>query len=1781
MSGIRWSSRAGWCMLILVAGLVGMFCPVLVAQNDPAAPEPFAAPAVSGGRLSANVRYIPFTDLEETWQANPRGMLIPRAEFERLKRDKEAFLARTPASPQPRLDADFVQGRSTFTGTISEKVGRFEAEFVFEMPNDRWALFPLPGGDIGLEQVTLDGRPVGVTVNRFSGIQDPEAPKGNVEILQQKRKAPAAAVRRSALVSGRRGASNDFLLAVRGVGRHTVKVVLVCPQVDDPERNELTFRIPRMPMNTFAVTLDTPGQFGEVDRSEGTRCRDDDGHTVVEGVLGPTDRFTVRWAPRSGAGVIEPPADRQPEETAPDSATGTPPEPDAVPAAPPEPPRVYADSATLLSVGEGFIRSEAQIRLRIARSGIDGISLLLPSGTELLDLQSPNLESHRIEALATATRVVCVFSAQVRQSCELSMVCDTKMAETSQAVGLPVHRLEGVERDAGFIGVEARTSIEIRKGAETSSDLQVSGVDVTDLPPDLTRRAIRPILLSYRYFTPPFDPAVTVQVIRHSEVDTLTAAIDHLRATTFLGLNRQALTSLDLEVKNNGRQYLETWLASGAEILSAELNGAPVKPSSRGDSSYLIPLGGGSARRSAASSFRVRLTYRAPIPEFGWKRNLQVPLPKLDVRTSRLEWTVYAPEWNALLLLPSGVERVYQKAVFHPFAVLAELCEALAHPFLLLLILILWLAKRLWNWVTQPAPGQDQPGFAWGRALGSLAVVGVLVVLIASMTTSMGTHRAARMFETVGTSLPTPSVYAPPQEQEIAMDEEALSDGIRQDVRRESSVMSLKSKADDMNMPAAQSLSPSGGAAAPSSSAPPPPKQRMKAGRDRGALPVDPIIPRTGNSIFVTRNDIAALETPSLRVFVLWEPVRFALTLALALAGFFVFLVVRALARRGRGFLTWLVALGYSAALLALEERFPGLQDPGLLAIAACFGVVVLWRVWAYLRVLGGGKTVVAVLLLLAVPAAGTAATGLPPGEKDPRVEQTIDVFIPYSQLGERLATDSPLVFLKYEDYRYLHDLGLPEPDPTLWLPPVGVTYVSCSLTGMVHDDVVILRLRMEADLLGKGFKSIPFPTSQVGIQSLTLDGSPAVLAPLPPFAGAPAGPWAQGAAQQQRQVDIAQTAQMNMAPQALNDPANTWNDAAPGHAIITDREGRVVIEADLVKDLLGRGQAVRAKEGFTLGLPPFGAGKLDLVLDRPRQFVEIEPAAQVTTLDQATGTRVAAVLQPASLLRVEWRDRVKAPSVPAVPETVVATQPPVVQEAKVFIDHAVLFGITEGVITIRDLVTLTIEQNSVGEFAFLVPPGAEVMDVAGPDVASWSAVSAGAKGQELKVALHARRRDQVSLAIEMERATPAINGEFPLDIPWMQSAGAHARLERQKGYFGVEVGEGIEARILDQQPATMVDPGELPGAVRDQAQGFLAFAFKFLARVTPRIGLTKHQEVTVSTAQIDGAIARSLVSRDGKVLTQLELVVRNNNNQFLILDKLPPTTRVLSVVLNGEPVKPGLGEAGEVFIPLIRSPQVNKVLQPFGVVIYFESRVPLMARRGKVELFLPAMSLDASELTWIVSMPDGTTIQEASPDFQLGAGGITSLPGLVRGEGQSRQMLSNAMTQSVMKKTAAEAGAGERSMGGVLPVVPTIPATGNQIVVNKKLVSTSGPTHLRLLYVREWVFSEILLLLSFVVAGFLAWALTDVWRNSWKGLSAGFLMTVLLGVTVFLLEEFFGAFSGIPAQARQAYISGLQAGALFFLLWILLIPEPPATASSPSSSGTTSGSPAVPSKPV
>ncbi|HEY9071797.1 MAG TPA: hypothetical protein VIV61_16175, partial [Candidatus Ozemobacteraceae bacterium] len=275
-------------LAVLVMAMSGVTAALAEAQI-PSLPGIASGPT---GQVSERVRYIPYDDTKQLFEQNPRFLLLPRNTYEELRNAKEAFLARHPASPLPRLDIDFVFGGAEYRVVVRNRVAHVEGRIWFEMPNPRWATLPLPGGDLGFEWVTLDGKPAGIAPAPFAGIQDEAAPRGQVELLQKRFNAvrsPRLAVP-AGPSSRRQPQNNDFLLAVQGPGSHELRFSLFCPQIDDVERNEITFRIPRVPTNDVRVTVDSPDQFGEIDRSEGLEQGSSTDGTWFSGILGPTDR---------------------------------------------------------------------------------------------------------------------------------------------------------------------------------------------------------------------------------------------------------------------------------------------------------------------------------------------------------------------------------------------------------------------------------------------------------------------------------------------------------------------------------------------------------------------------------------------------------------------------------------------------------------------------------------------------------------------------------------------------------------------------------------------------------------------------------------------------------------------------------------------------------------------------------------------------------------------------------------------------------------------------------------------------------------------------------------------------------------------------------------------------------------------------------------------------------------------------------------------------------------------------------------------------------------------------------------------------------------------------------------------------------------------------------------------------------------------------------------------------------------------------------------------------
>ncbi|MBN8419314.1 MAG: hypothetical protein J0L73_10385 [Verrucomicrobia bacterium] len=108
-------------------------------------------------------------------------------------------------------------------------------------------------------------------------------------------------------------------------------------------------------------------------------------------------------------------------------------------------------------------------------------------------------------------------------------------------------------------------------------------------------------------------------------------------------------------------------------------------------------------------------------------------------------------------------------------------------------------------------------------------------------------------------------------------------------------------------------------------------------------------------------------------------------------------------------------------------------------------------------------------------------------------------------------------------------------------------------------------------------------------------------------------------------------------------------------------------------------------------------------------------------------------------------------------------------------------------------------------------------------------------------------------------------------------------------------------------------------------------------------------------------------VVRDGSALTEGTITVRHDHPVRFIL-QLPGGAKLLQCHVNGEPVRPSLGEAGRMEIPLddpATDGAESEVKLSFTAVL-----APLQSAEGELDLALPQTPLFAKQIDWNVQLP-------------------------------------------------------------------------------------------------------------------------------------------------------------------------------------------------------------------
>ena len=387
-----------------------------------------------------------------------------------------------------------------------------------------------------------------------------------------------------------------------------------------------------------------------------------------------------------------------------------------------------------------------------------------------------------------------------------------------------------------------------------------------------------------------------------------------------------------------------------------------------------------------------------------------------------------------------------------------------------------------------------------------------------------------------------------------------------------------------------------------------------------------------------------------------------------------------------------------------------------------------------------------------------------------------------------------------------------------------------------------------------------------------------------------------------------------------------------------------------------GRPLAIGAgRASFRLPVPAAGTASMTLVVPGDRTTVRIHPGLITNRTSENGLTTVEAILQPGQPADVWWATReVANPSVP--------------REVRFLSEIKNLLTVSEGELHVAALAEVTVLQGEPAQFEIELPAGYEFTGAVGGSIDSTDEKE---NVLTVKVLNPAQRNHQFLISLEK-----SIN-DTRAEAPFLAFRGA----QRETGEILVEGTGTIELTATEGGGLKRIDLKEANAYLRSMARNSMQAAFRYHRQASeiPKLALewTRFPDSSVLAAVVDRAVVTTLVTTEGKSLTEVRLLVKNRAQPFLKL-ALPPGASILSAEVAGERVKPVEGADG-ARVPLLRA-GFRPVVAYAVTFVYLHSGAPF-AKQGGAELTLPKMDVPINLLQWEVFLPQQYKVKEFGGD--------------------------------------------------------------------------------------------------------------------------------------------------------------------------------------------------------
>jgi len=518
----------------------------------------------------------------------------------------------------------------------------------------------------------------------------------------------------------------------------------------------------------------------------------------------------------------------------------------------------------------------------------------------------------------------------------------------------------------------------------------------------------------------------------------------------------------------------------------------------------------------------------------------------------------------------------------------------------------------------------------------------------------------------------------------------------------------------------------------------------------------------------------------------------------------------------------------------------------------------------------------------------------------------------------ERMIAPPPApgnVTLPLEEYNRLLALATKPPKKTD-APPVNYVVKHADLKLRVAGETVLGNVRLEGETFTKG-----------AVKVALLNGMTVLDARL----------WVSGSA-------LANPDSTNGKPLPLQSEGTARMAVLPGASDFT-----VALDAGLPLSI----EAGRAS--FVLPVPT--ASSTDLTLVVPGDHADVRLSAGLITKRSSAngGTTVEATLVPGQLTTLWWTTReVAAPAVP--------------RELRFLSDVKTLVSVSESDMRIAALADITIVQGDPTQFTVALPAGYELTSATGATLDTSETQSGSLI---LKLLPGNQKSHQFLISLEESIS------DTKVDVPFLSFKGA----QRETGEVLVEGSGTIEMTAHETGGLKRMDVKEVNPYLRSLVRFPMQSAFRYHRQLSesPALALewTRFPDSSVLAAIAERAVVTTLVTSEGKSLTEVKLTVRNQAQPFLKL-ALPQGATLLSAEVAGEKVKPVMGTDGSR-VPLLRTG--FRPNGPYEVSFVFQHAGTPFAKKGGSDLTLPKMDVPISLMQWEVFLPQQYKVKDFSGD--------------------------------------------------------------------------------------------------------------------------------------------------------------------------------------------------------